>query len=661
MDTKTPEELKELLLDKEKDEWVIGGLMALYAQQTPDEQKSYQTVYDNKMGFNGVDAPILTDMANWYQRTGGLSKKQIAFIRRTIVKYVKQMATIGVTPMSNNGKKKPVEDIKPMKWAGMQDNKIVIKFSFPKGDNQFKETLEKVKSLDGRRFISDEKHWTAILSLISFEKLKEWGFDIGEKLQAWYDEETKPIQKIKLDLPEGLKLYPFQKTGVAYIESKNGRALVGDEPGLGKTIQALGWLRLHPELRPAVIICPASVKLNWERETKKWLPKESTNVIFGRGGNLPKVSIHIINYDILADRTETQVDPKTKKEKIIIIEQGRAAQLKKLDPKVMIVDEIHYIKDKRALRTQEVRSLGKDVPTIGLSGTPFLNKPAEGWTFLNLIRPDLFPYFKVYGNKYCGPVYNPWKGANDYDGASNIDELHQLLVKSTMIRRLKKDVLPDLPEKTISIIPVEIDNENEYYHEEGKNIDTSTPGAILAQMERLKQLAVKGKMKTITNWIDDFLASGEKLVVFCVHRNIVDQLKDHFGKKAVRLYGGDSLKHRQEAIDRFQTDDSVRLFVGNIKAAGEGITLTAASNTCFIELAWGPYAHSQAEDRVHRIGQKNAVTAYYLVAVNTIEEDIALLLDEKKKVLDMVHDGKEVEETELLTELLKRIKERREK
>lgn len=234
-----------------------------------------------------------------------------------------------------------------------------------------------------------------------------------------------------------------------------------------------------------------------------------------------------------------------------------------------------------------------------------------------------------------------------------------------MLRRLKSEVLTELPEKTRAFLPIELDNETEYCTAENNFIDfvAKTKGnaaahrasnaVALAEIEGLKQLAVRGKLQACIAWVRDFLEVDGKLVVFCTHRFVVDALMEEFKDVAVKVDGSVTGENRQKAVDAFQTNTNVRLFVGNVKAAGVGITLTAASNVAFIELPWTPGEVTQAEDRLHRIGQRNSVTVYYLLAQSTIEERIARLIDRKRKVLDSVLDGRETEQESLLSELMK--------
>ena len=516
------------------------------------------------------------------------------------------------------------------------------------------QTVCDVKRLAGRKFHSSpgSKYWTAPLSIDNVQLLKSLEFELGGELASWLKKKSKKIKVKEIEIP-GLRgeLYPFQKEGVHFIEARDGRALLGDEMGLGKTIQALAYLQLHPELRPAIVVCPASVKLNWKKEIVRWMPNAFPTIISGKKGialNNCNSNIIIINYDIL-----------TAWESI----------LSKLNPKVIILDEGHFIKNRTAARTKTAKRMCKKIPhIIALSGTPIINKPMEMFNTINLIEPGIFPSFWDYAQQYCGAKHNGfgWQ----FDGATNTEELHKKLVDTIMLRRFKKDVLKDLPAKVRAVIPLQITNRIEYDRIEDDLIDWVSEGKkdsegaeALVKIERLKQATIKGKMKACIQWIEDFLESGEKLVVFCTHKNTIEQLEEHFetwdnGGCCVRLDGSTPLKGRQAAVDNFQQLDCVRLFIGNIKAAGIGITLTAASNTCFLELGWTPGEHDQAEDRVHRIGQEaDSVNAWYLIAEGTIEEDICELLDSKRKVLAAVLDGEEVDEESMLSKLLEKYKE----
>ena len=221
--------------------------------------------------------------------------------------------------------------------------------------------------------------------------------------------------------------------------------------------------------------------------------------------------------------------------------------------------------------------------------------------------------------------------------------------------------MQELPSKIRSIIPIELTNRGEYKLAE-RDFITWVQSAgkakvgvkiqALAKIEYLKQIALKGKISQCIQWIRDFLEVEDKLIVFAIHKNTINALMQEFKGTAVKVDGSVTKEKRQEAVQTFQNNPNCKLFIGNIKAAGVGLTLTASSNVVFLELPWTPGELEQAEDRAHRIGQKKVVNIYYLLARGTIEEKIAKLLDIKKKVLGKVLDGQEVGEETLLTTLL---------
>ena len=333
----------------------------------------------------------------------------------------------------------------------------------------------------------------------------------------------------------------------------------------------------------------------------------------------------------------------------------------------LLVHNCHYYKNNSSKRTKAVKKIGKNIPhIIALSGTPIVNRPIEAFNAINLINPEIFPSFIDYTRRYCNAKYNGYGW--DFNGASNTQELHEILSGTLMIRRLKKDVLKDLPEKLYSFVPLELSKEGkeEYTMAEDMFIDylsenygeekaiKAVNAEVLVQYAELKKLAVKGCLKESIAWIRDFLDVDGKLVVFAVHKFVIEELMKEFGNVAVKIDGSVSIENRQKAIEKFQNDDSCRLFVGNIKAAGVGITLTASSNVAFLELPWTPGELRQAIDRVHRIGQKNCVNVHYLFAINTIMDKIARLIDQKQKIIDSVLDGKDIDNQDLmLYEILK--------
>lgn len=592
-------------------------------------------------------------LGNWGMRDvvlDAMTPEQVAGIRkrvaeRTVDQWVPKScvsrlgpAEAAVTVPASHPRLAPLGD-RRARTARREGDLLRITFPFNNDD------LARIKSLPGRRFNIESKTWTVPILPTTVEKLVEWEFTVDEGvLNKQAAAQAAVDAAVAGGAITGLRkqLFPFQQAGVAFVEAQGGRALIGDEMGLGKTVQALAWLQMHPELRPAVVVCPASLKLNWAREAEAWMADPQVQVING-GAPVPYTGgLIIINYDVLATH---------------------AAALAQRGIRALILDECHYIKNTKAKRTKATMALAKGIPhVIALSGTPAINRPVELYNALRLVNPAVVPTFWTFVHRYCGAKHTGFGW--DFNGASNQEELHQLLTDTVMIRRLKADVLTDLPDKLYSYVPMELDNAVEYRRAEQLFIQwvRETKGADaakrarraeqLAQVEALKQLAVAGKVKQAISWIGDFIEAGNKLVVFAIHKEVIDALTTHFGPVAVKVDGSVSAAGRDEAVQAFQNDPGVMLFVGNIKAAGVGLTLTAASAVAFMELPWSPGELVQAEDRCHRIGQRNAVNVYYLVAQGTIDEQIAHLLDSKRSVLNAILDGQAPEGDGLLTSLI---------
>lgn len=467
------------------------------------------------------------------------------------------------------------------------------------------------------------------------------------EVRAMSEKATATESDLELEhFGNGKEMMPFQKAGLEFVEATGGNCFIADQQGLGKTVEALSYLALHPEMRPVVVVGPAVVKLNWEREAEAWLETGDKIEIISGGKVHPitgDIGIIIINYDVL---------------------KKWLPELMRCAPQVMILDESHSVKNKKAARSKAAKELAASVPhKILLTGTPVLNRPAELWNQLQIIDPITYPdkrFFKWH-LKYAA-AHKIWIGRDktawDFSGASNLEELAASLT-TIMIRRTKDQVLPELPAKRRSTILIPIDNRKEYDRADNEFLEwmaeqkgTEAANQVrhveqLAKIEYLRQIAVRGKMKQAIAWIENFLESGEKLIVFATHRVTIDALMQEFSKIAVRIDGRTCMEERQLAVDRFQTDDEIVLFIGNIRAAGVGITLTAASNVAFLELAWNPALLEQAEDRCHRIGQENAVNVYYLMAENTIDASIAAMLESKRAVIDQITEDEETLSFEL--------------
>lgn len=452
---------------------------------------------------------------------------------------------------------------------------------------------------------------------------------------------AEPLEAVAAVL--GGKLEPFQWAGVRYaLEAR--RVFLADEQGLGKTVEALAALEADSAF-PAVVVCPASLKLNWERETARWLPHRTVAIVEGRAPVPSTGDITILNYEIVAAHREA---------------------LARLHPRALVVDESHYCKNPRAKRTQAVRRLAAAVAPDGLrlalTGTPVLNH-AE----------DLISQLRVLGR--LEDFGSGARFARQFQGPLTEERLHWHLRRRCFIRRLKAEVLPQLPPKRQVVVPVAIDNQREYrlaekdviewlrqqpldLSELNARIAATLRAERLAQLGTLQRLAARGKLHAALTWIHDFLASGEPLVVFARHVEVQLAVLERF-PSALHLLGRDAIAEREAAIRAFQAPDGPLLIVCATRVAAQGITLTRASNVAFLELEWTPAMHDQAEDRCHRIGQRDAVTAWYLLAANTIDETMAELIERKRGLVAAVTDGRRIDGDALVEGVVRELRDGR--
>jgi len=429
-------------------------------------------------------------------------------------------------------------------------------------------------------------------------------------------------------------LFAFQKAGISYILQTN-RCLIADEMGLGKTIQAITVCNVVKP-RNVLIVCPASLKINWAREWDKFSTLE--------------IKPSIINYDIL------------KKHSVAIHSE---------EYDVLILDECHYLKNSKAQRTKEI--IGEKMPrrrgqwiippirahrVMALTGTPILNRPEEIYTLLNYLLPTGFPDSFKFGKRYCNGHHNGFGW--DFSGSSNLAELQQKLRSTIMLRRLKKDVLLELPNKIRQVIEFDIyrgkkilkkekklfafldalskpDLTEEEFRRVVSTLETpKAPG--FEELSKARKEVAELKLPMCIDHLKELLASTTKVVCFCHHIDTARGIQEAFGKEAVMLIGGMTDRRKQKAVDSFQNDSSVKLFIGNIKAAGVGLTLTAASTVVFVESDWVPGNMSQCEDRCHRIGQKNSVLVQHLVLAQSLDAYMARKIILKQQIIERAVD-----------------------
>lgn len=490
----------------------------------------------------------------------------------------------------------------------------------------------------------------------------------------------------------------FQVQSVRFIERLNGRAIIGSEMGTGKTWQSIAYLALHPECLPAVIVCPATIKWKWQRELKQFARLRST-VLDGfkpygatmhlwkdrrgdgtchkahRWFNSRTKRRHWLNdnWDRL-DLIEKLTKPFPTIRDIVIInydilEDWVDRLLNSIQPKTLIIDEFHKCANQHTHRTQGVQKLGRECQQIiGLSGTPITTRPMQFFPMLHLVSPKEFPSITEYGFRYCGPTLKLRGRGWDYNGATNLSELHER-VSQIMIRHMKADVMKDLPQKVRTIIPVDLDNRRDYDRAQDALIDwlLETKGSeaahrakhaqAIVRVGELKRLSGIGKLGTFTEWAKDWLnETGEKLVIFCVNKAVVEHLMKSF-PNAVKIDGSTPPKHRQGIMDKFQTDPGCREIIGNIEAIGTGGTLTAAHTVAFVQLPWTPGEIDQAEDRVHRIGTiSDHIDAFYFLGRDTVDEAHWTALDKKRKVVGAILDGDAMQniQTDILNSLIRK-------
>lgn len=439
--------------------------------------------------------------------------------------------------------------------------------------------------------------------------------------------------------PHGLKIepFPYQKQGIAYALQKK-RCFFGDQPGLGKTLQAIGTSFIA-KTWPVLVICPASLKINWQREWKKFTGKDAI-ILDDRNKNnwhryyeIGCCDVFITNYESL---------------KKFFVEDfaGGVTRSIKLKPvaslfKCVIIDESHRCKSSKTQQSKICYKLcqGKEYRFL-LTGTPSINGPGDLIQQLKIMnRLDDFGGYKSFeANFMQGPRQ-----------ASNLEMLNWRLWNTGFFRREKAKVLDQLPDKMRQVVNVDITNRKEYQDAEHDLISYLTAyenadderlrraerGKVMVQMQKLRQIAARGKISAAVEFIQDIIDSGEKLIVFAFLKEVVQEIKKVF-PNAVTIVGDNTSQERQDAVDRFQNDTKCQLIVCNYKSAGVGLTLTASSRVAFVEFPWTFADCEQAEDRAHRIGQKNSVNCYYFLGKNTIDEDIWNLIQTKKDIANDV-------------------------
>jgi len=438
-------------------------------------------------------------------------------------------------------------------------------------------------------------------------------------------------------------LKPYQIEDVAWLHERKGRALIASDQGTGKTCVACTFIK-EASLFPALIVCPASVKGNWANELKQWAGVDSAIISGHKPNDIDPASIRvaIVNYDILTHQK---------------------AFLASIGFEIIFFDECHYMSNRQAAWTQEAMSIARRTTRVcGMSGTPISNRPSDFWPILHMIQPRTFASFHKYAWKYCAPVKKPWGGGYDYSGSSNLPDLHEE-IKPFTVRRLKSVVL-DLPKRTINMVRLDMENDEEYREADAdflkylKNrgfshkVEKAKKAEAITKMNALLMLAARHKARPVVKWCQRYLAEnpGKKIIVFAVNKLMIDVLyRRILPGQAVAIDGSVPSSKRTAIVSQFQTDPDTRVFVGNITAAGVGITLTAAQCTVFAQLPWKPSSVLQAQDRAYRIGQEQEVEQFFLVVPDSIEEKLCKAIQTKQNIADSILEGKPSQTMDLFT------------
>ena len=423
----------------------------------------------------------------------------------------------------------------------------------------------------------------------------------------------------------------------------NDKFILADDMGLGKTTSTV-IATLESESKKVLIICPASLKINWMREIENYTDR-TVSIIEGKKWS--DGDYVIMNYDILKNFH----DPK-KKSNSKILDYG-------FD--LVIMDEAHYIQNKKAQRTKIANDIVKKIGKVWLlTGTPMTSRPMNYFNLLDLVDSPVADNWMAYAIRYCeGYQFNVGnKKIWNVNGASNLEELRDR-TKPQVLRRLKEDVL-DLPEKIITPVYLRLRSKDyeqlmgEYYEWYESSEESTSLTIQFSKLMKVRQVIAENKIQDTIEIAENIIEQGKKVIIFTNFTDTLNRITSHFGKSAVKLDGKMSKPQRQHSVDEFQNNEKVKVFVGNLKAAGVGITLTAAEAVIMNDLSFVPSDHSQAEDRSYRYGQKSNVSVFYPIFENTIEGIIYDILSKKKNIFETVMGDNE-DKGDVVSEILNEI------
>jgi SWI/SNF-related matrix-associated actin-dependent regulator 1 of chromatin subfamily A len=512
--------------------------------------------------------------------------------------------------------------------------------------------------------IADEKLLIKIPEQVWVEKLlveKEKSYHVWGKVldsetihDFWLPKgaliKTHTIKDVKIDYEKYSHRPPLthQKEAIEKLAGSK-RFILADDMGLGKTTTTI-IAALETGAKKILIVCPASLKINWQREIENYTDR---SVYISEGKNFSiEHDFVIVNYDIL----KNFYDLKDKDNSLIT--QGNFD--------LIILDEAHYVSNGQAARTKLVNSFSKSCERVWLlTGTPMTNRPMNYFNLLSLVESPAALNWMAYAIRYCGG-YQFTAGTRkiwNVTGASNLEELRDRTSRQ-VLRRLKTEVL-DLPEKIITPVYLRLKSKlyeglmGEYYDWYNKNPDESTSLTVqFSKLMKVRQVIAEEKIKDTIELAENILEQDKKVIIFTNFTETLNRIADHFGKQAVRLDGSTSKPQRQYAVDQFQDNEKIKVFVGNVKAAGVGITLTAAEAVIINDLSFVPGDLAQAEDRAYRYGQKNSVSVYYPIFDNTIEAIIYDMVNQKKQNIGTVMGDDLEDKGDFISNIMNKINNR---
>jgi len=513
---------------------------------------------------------------------------------------------------------------------------------------------------------SEERYLLNVPEKIYVEKLlveKEksyhiWGkfFETDSLSEFWVPKsaliKTHIIEEVSIDYSKYDHRPPLthQKEAIEKLTGSR-RFILADDMGLGKTTSTI-IAALETGAKKILIICPASLKINWEREIANYTDR---SVYIAEGKKFSTESdFVIVNYDILKNFH----DPKDKDNSLLF----------KSEFELVVLDEAHMVSNAQAQRTKIINSYVKTIKRVWLlTGTPMTSRPMNYYNLLNIIESPVAQNWMAYAIRYC-QGYQFTAGNRkvwNVTGASNLEELRDRTSKQ-ILRRLKEEVL-DLPDKIITPVYLRLKSKEyedlmgEYYEWFDKNSNESSSLTVqFSKLMKVRKVISNEKVKQTIEFVENIIEQGKKVIIFTNFTDTLQTIYQHFGKQAVYLDGSCNKVQRQFAVDQFQDNEKITVFVGNLKAAGVGLTLTSAEAVIMNDLSFVPAEHAQAEDRAYRYGQKNNVLVYYPLFENTIEGAVYDILNHKKKIISTVM-GDEISENvgDVVEEILSLINKRR--